>query len=406
MRIQLAVAVLLAATAASAQTPPPTPPDTEGSEAEGKSVQEPGQVRTKPRPATPPGTPSKDDAAAKDETPGTVHTVVRGDTLWDLSQQYLGSPWYWPKVWSYNPQIANPHWIYPGNQVRFRNGAGEEPAGQVEIEPGAGAENDFGPTEPVAEDTVEMIGLKPYQPKGREKLPREGFVTDKELDRVGVLAKSFAETEMLTTNDIVYLKFKDPSVAVVGKDYLVYRPDRKVYHPRTGRFLGYLTVLLGQVRVLQTNDPNYVRGQITYTASTMARGDYIGPAGEQMALTITPVANTNSADVEGAVVAALDPYNTAVTAERSQVIVDLGSADGLHQGNTFTIIRQADPLDQFVDPAKNQDPRLPVEVIGRCIAAEVKEHASTCMLLRTAREIVAGDRLVLYAPGKAPVSLR
>jgi hypothetical protein len=223
---------------------------------------------------------------------------------------------------------------------------------------------------------------------------------------VGVLAKSFAETEMLTTNDIVYLKFKDASAAVVGKDYVIYRPDRKVYHPRTGRFLGYLTVLLGQVRVLQTNDPYYVRAQITYTASAMARGDFVGPAGEQMALTIAPVANSNSADVEGAVVAALDPYNTAITAERSQVIVDLGSADGLQQGNTFTIIRQADPHDQFVDPAKNQDLQLPVEVIGRCIAAEVKEHASTCMLLRTAREIVAGDRLVLYAPGKAPVSLR
>jgi hypothetical protein len=179
-----------------------------------------------------------------------------------------------------------------------------------------------------------------------------------------------------------------------------------VYHPRTGRFLGYLTVLLGQARVLQTNDPNYVRARISYTSSAMYRGDYVGPAGEQMALTVVPVANTNAKDLEGAVVAALDPYDTAITAERSQVIVDLGSADGLQPGNTFTIIRQADPLEQFVDPAKGQDSKLPVEVVGRCIAAEVKEHASTCMLLKSAREIVAGDRLVLYAPGKAPVSVR
>src|ERR1035437_9153443 len=51
--------------------------------------------------------------------PGTQHRVEKGDTLWDLSQKFLGSPWYWPKVWSYNPEIANPHWIYPGNEVRF-----------------------------------------------------------------------------------------------------------------------------------------------------------------------------------------------------------------------------------------------------------------------------------------------
>src|SRR4029079_15071594 len=45
-----------------------------------------------------------------------VHTVKRGDTLWDLSGHYYGNTWGWPKVWSYNPQISNPHWIYPGDQ--------------------------------------------------------------------------------------------------------------------------------------------------------------------------------------------------------------------------------------------------------------------------------------------------
>ncbi len=403
MRIPLAVCVLTLAASAGAQTPPPAPPtpqDQEGSEAEGKAVQEPGQVRTKPRPAT------KEEAPAKDEAPGTVHTVVRGDTLWDLSQTYLGSPWYWPKVWSYNPQIANPHWIYPGNQVRFHNGNGEEPAGRVDVEGEPLTESDLSAVEPAEDEGVAMIGLKPYQPKGHEKLPREGFVTDRELDQLGVIYKSFAETQMLTTGDIVYLKFRDPSTAVVGKDYLVYRPERKVYHPRTGRFVGYLTVLLGQARVLQTDDPNYIRARISETTKPMYRGDYVGPPGEAMVLTVAPVANTNSKELEGAVIASMGPYATTISAERAQVIVDLGSADGLVPGNTLTIIRQADPLDQGVDPAANQDVRLPREEIGRCIAAEVKEHASTCMLMRTAREIVAGDRLLLLTPGKAPVSAR
>jgi hypothetical protein len=404
MRIPLAVLVLVLAASVRAQTPPPSPPDTDDSEAEGKAVQEPGQVRTKPRPSNKAETPAP---AAPDESPGTVHTVVHGDTLWDLSQHYLGSAWYWPKVWSYNPQIANPHWIYPGNQVRFRNGAGEEPTGHVEseIEPGS-SEPDVSSAEPVEDDKVAMIGLKPYQPTGRERLPRVGFVTDKELERLGTLSKSFAETELLTTGDIVYLKFKDPASAVVGKEYVIFRPDRKVYHPRTGRFLGYLTLLLGQARVLQTDNPNYVRARISYTTSAMSRGDYVGPPGEQNRLTVSPVANANSKDLEGAVVAAIEPYDTAIVAERSQVIVDVGSADGLVPGNTFTIVRQADPLEQGVDPASNQDSRLPIEVLGACIAAEVKEHASTCMLLRTVREIVPGDRLVLYGPGKAPVSIR
>ena len=51
------------------------------------------------------------------EVPDT-HTVQKGDTLWDLSARYYRNAWGWPKMWSYNPQITNPHWIYPGDVIR------------------------------------------------------------------------------------------------------------------------------------------------------------------------------------------------------------------------------------------------------------------------------------------------
>ena len=53
------------------------------------------------------------------------HVVVSGDTLWDLCASYYGDPWRWPEVWSLNPAITNPHWIYPGNLVRLREGEAE-----------------------------------------------------------------------------------------------------------------------------------------------------------------------------------------------------------------------------------------------------------------------------------------
>ncbi len=73
--------------------------------------------------ATPPAGAGRPDDPASDS-----YVIQRGDTLWDLSGKYLDSPWYWPKLWSYNPQIENPHWIYPGNPLRLAPAGAEAPA--------------------------------------------------------------------------------------------------------------------------------------------------------------------------------------------------------------------------------------------------------------------------------------
>jgi LysM domain len=69
------------------------------------------------------------------------YTVKRGDTLWGIASMYLKDPWLWPEVWIINPQIPNPHLIYPGDTLALAYGAdgrptvGVEMAGAVRMDP-------------------------------------------------------------------------------------------------------------------------------------------------------------------------------------------------------------------------------------------------------------------------------
>ena len=72
------------------------------------------------------GTVSLGDDSGKKSANGIVpptYTVKKGDTLWDICDTYFANPWQWPRVWSYNPEILNPHWIYPGELVRLKKDA-------------------------------------------------------------------------------------------------------------------------------------------------------------------------------------------------------------------------------------------------------------------------------------------
>jgi hypothetical protein len=355
----------------------------------------------------------KPRAGARDAAPGEVHVVNRGDTLWDLSQQYLGSAWYWPKVWAYNPEIANPHWIYPGNQVRFFAG-GEDSPGRIDVVQAdddgqeassslidGGEGSDLVTTEDAGEDAVTVHGPIGYQQKEAPRVVHEGFVTPKEVEESGTIKAAFTERDMLTFLDEVYVSFKSKEQVKVGSRYIIFRPMGTVDHPKKAGNVGHLTKLLGTMQILKVNG-KVVTAKIEQAWDEIVRGDHVGPYGEKLAERIT--AKPNKVKLDGYIVSALTPYLT-MFGEHHVVIVDKGSADGLQPGNTFTIVRQGDRGGDFLDPSEGQDKDFPLESVGTCMALDVKEKASTCLLTRSLRDIVKGDRIMMV-PGGSPVAAR
>ncbi|QDE89907.1 peptidoglycan-binding protein [Myxococcus xanthus] len=347
--------------------------------------------------ALPPGAPR-----GRESAPGEVHSVESGDTLWDLSQRYLGSPWYWPKVWSYNPEIANPHWIYPGNQVRFFAAGEEVPTQVTEMVVDEG--DVTAPMEMTSNDQVIVTGKIGVDLANSIPVTTQGFVTQRELDEAGRIEGSPSNAVMLSFPDSVYVRFKRKGDVKVGDRYVVYHTTQAVKHPVTGRQLGFLTDFVGTLRVQRVGD-GIVTAQIMDTWDGIERGDLVGPVGERLTERVAP--KPNAKQVDGTVITALVPYLT-VLGENHSIVVDKGSADGVELGNTFTILRKGDPsrhvLGHDVRKPSKEEQAFPWRSIGACIVTEVKERTSNCLMTRSLEELVPGDRAHMSASSSPSAS--
>lgn len=326
-------------------------------------------------------------SASVKDAPNASHIVEKGDTLWDLSQKYLGSPWYWPKVWSYNPDIANPHWIYPGNNIRFY-GADEQPSqvevGQVpDVEEGTMVDEGGG---------ISKSGEIGVRPKNSVSLSIQSFVTTKELEQAAKVAGSFAENELLTFPYTVYVDVSGKKTLKVGETAVVFREGGEVVHPVTNAFFGYMTRVLAEGKVIALDTKrNMATLQITRSIDEVHRGDSVSPTGESMLRTIAP--RPNEKVIKGATIVRGAARYVVFQSEQMVVILDKGADDGVKLGNTFTFVRSGDssPLDHHFNPQKNDD-AFPEETVGFCMVVDVKSKASSCVIQRSLRELMPGDR--------------
>lgn len=101
-----------------------------------------------------------------------TYTVQKGDTLWDIAARFLHEPWLWPEIWQANPQIENPHLIYPGDVISLAYLSGEQKLTVTKRSPQVRRESlDAIPAIPLAEIETHLRSLHVLDDGEQEKLP-------------------------------------------------------------------------------------------------------------------------------------------------------------------------------------------------------------------------------------------
>jgi hypothetical protein len=353
------------------------------------------------------------DAKARTRVPD-VHVVKRGDTMWDLCDRYYGNPWQWPRIWSYNGQVANPHWIYPGDQLRMRDpsdprgyGDGGNGSGNGF---GSGGGNGFGPGGSGG-------GQERYR-KGAVFLRDQGFIGDPNRDVWGQVAGAMEEQMLLSEGNNVYLLLREGAQAPqAGQELTVFRTVRQPAGVKGARKPpGEIVAVLGTVRVLSYDPKTRVaKAQITESLDVIERGAKIGPVRRRFDV-VAPMAAT--ANVQARILTSLYPH--VFMAQNQVVFLDRGSQDGLVAGNRLYVTRRGDTWrDNLsskstrqrvrVDSSENADvettplpgdsKNFPTETVAELRVLRAERYSSIALVTHSSKELVPGD-VAVSRPGQ------
>lgn len=307
-----------------------------------------------------------------DEGKVLSYTVQAGDTLWSICGRFYSDPYVWPRIWSYNPKITNPNWIYPGDIVAL-SPRKEAPTPLMAGAPGPSAE---GAPEGLA-TSADVVLLR-----------NRGFVDQETLEKSGEIMGSHKEAMLLGQFDEAYVEFGDKGSPKPGDEFAVFVIVRSVDgidDPDTE--LGKLVEIIGQARVTQYDPKKKIaRVVIDEALKPIERESLVGPIHRRFDLTAPSVSQR---DVQGHVVAFIDPI--VMSATHQVVFVDRGSEEGVRDGNRFLAVESRDGWRATLKKKDKRVEDYPKEVIGELRVIEARPHTSTCLITSSVRELEIGQ---------------
>ena len=319
-----------------------------------------------------------------------TYIVQEGDTLWDISTVFLRDPWFWPEIWYKNPQVENPHLIYPGDTLAIIYVGGER---RVQI-----LSRGDGQLLPQTADGLSVVKINPRIRSQaiestiptipidslRHLLERPIIIDEDTLRKSAYVLSSLDNHLINSINDKLYVRKLDTSLG--NGRYQIYRPSRPLFDPVTGELLGYEALFVGESKLLQRGDPASVR--VTNSEREILRDDRVMPV-DNTAFERDFVPRPPEAEVNGQIVALLDAISQIGIYQT--VAINLGQRDGLESGNVLRIRRAGDIIPDKAEPDPRFRVQLPNERVGMIMVVRTFEKMSYALVMEADSPITTMD---------------
>ncbi len=361
------------------------------------------------------------------------YVVQEGDTLWDIAGRFLTRPWQWPAIWDANPQVENPHLIYPGDVISLSFVDGE-PRLSVDdsvrrLSPEVRRERIDGPISTIPLDAIETF-LKAPRVVSAEEFEQLPYIIANNEQRVmaGPGDRTYARgLEDASVGDEVVLArvnymFEDRSVNpnsdVRIKKKLIQRdgsqvpadlrPASALWKSTIGQIdrynypvIGYELWETGRGRVAKTGDPAII--EITSGRRETMENDFVLPVRDHVYdATFHPRA-MDEIPADGRVIAIT---GSSYGAGHYQVVaINLGSGDGIEAGHTFSAFRPGETIRDerysLMSRAAFREPEkrfvdLPDEFAGRIMVFRTFEDISYALVLEGSGNTIQVDDVLAH----------
>ncbi|MDH3979484.1 MAG: LysM peptidoglycan-binding domain-containing protein [Gammaproteobacteria bacterium] len=303
------------------------------------------------------------------------YVVVKDDTLWDISGKFLRDPWLWPEVWYVNPQVANPHLIYPGDILNLVYVDGkpriQRDGSTVRLSPRIREES--------LDNAIPTIPLDAIQ----QFLTRAIVVEKGELDDAPYVVQNADEHIVTGAGDRAYVRgIENTDVTLFD----IFEPRGPYIDPDTNELLGYEALYAGTGPVQKFGDPATIK--LVRTAREVRVGDRLRPA-DRSTLPAHFQPHAVPSGTEGHIISVLD--GVTEIGQFNVVALDLGARDGMEAGHVMRVFQQGDVIKDTVSGKFGDKVKLPDEAAGIVMVFKTFEKVSYGLIMSATRAIHVND---------------